>query len=108
MPAPDVGFVNPVLISQHEVFASTAEAAVQDMITSIHRLARTFANYRGASAQMLSQNAKAPDFRLWSQLMHYAGDGGPMPEHIAAFAWLDPPLQPIAGHCQIVAQLQAL
>ena len=108
MPAPDIGFVDPVLVLQHQVFASTTEAAVQDMITSVHRLAHTFADHGRASAQVFSQNAKTPDLGLGSQLMHYASDGRSMPEHIAAFAWLDPQLHPVSRHGQVIAQPQAL
>src|SRR5438105_626178 len=52
MPAPDVGFIDPIFVLQNMVFPATPEAAIEDMIAAIQSLTDAFANNRGARAQL--------------------------------------------------------
>src|SRR5262249_17583211 len=42
MPAQEIGFVNPIFIEENLVFAAAAEAAVEDVVTALERLAHSF------------------------------------------------------------------
>src|SRR6266704_2711514 len=84
MAAESVGFIYPIFVKQHLVFASAAEAAVQDMVAAFERLADAFPDDESAGAEMFAQDAEAANLGLRRQLANDAGDSGAVAINIAA------------------------
>lgn len=108
MAAEIVGLINPIFVEQHLVVSPAAEAAIQDVVASLHGLARSLADDERAGAQMLAQNTKASDFRLRCELPNDAGDCGAMAIHVAAIAGHSGDLLTLFDNGYVIGQGQPL
>src|SRR5258705_6976655 len=108
MAAEIVGLINPIFIEQNLIVPSASKAAVQDVVTALHGLARSLSDDERAGAQMLAQNSKASNFRLGRQFANDASDSGAVPIDIATVARHCGDLLAFFDNCHIVGQDYAL
>src|SRR5262245_48920951 len=61
MPTEDVGFINPILVQQHLIFAAAAETAVQNVIAAFEGETHAFADDERARTEVFAEHTETPD-----------------------------------------------
>ena len=102
-----VSFVDPLLVLV-DVFRQTApEAAIQNVVATIDRLAHSFADDHRARAKVGAKDANAPDLRVGRNPANHSRDRGAVPVNVAAVPRFDLDLHSGIDDMQIVQKSQA-
>jgi len=82
-----IRFIYPILVVEHMIFATTTEAAVENVVSAFEREPYAFANDERARAELLPKHTEAANLRFGRDSPYDSGDGCAVAEDVFAFTF---------------------